>query len=47
MRSLTTLPQYLPAAVAKWKRDALEWYGKDTVYFGDMYEEVKDRIVSV
>ncbi|CAL1696588.1 unnamed protein product [Somion occarium] len=36
--------QYLPTSIAKWKRDALDWYNKDTVYFGEMYEEVKDRI---
>ncbi|KAK7694473.1 hypothetical protein QCA50_001659 [Cerrena zonata] len=41
-----TWMKYLPAVAAKWKRDALDWYKKDTVYFGDMYEEVKDRIRS-
>ena len=32
--------------VAKWKRDALRWYRLDTIYFGNMYNEVRERIVS-
>ena len=40
------MAQYLPPMVAKWKRDALRWYRLDTIYFGNMYNEVRERIVS-
>ena len=40
------MEQYLPPMIAKWKRDALRWYRQDTIYFGNMYNEVRERIVS-
>ena len=32
--------------IAKWKRDALRWYRLDTIYFSDMYREVREHIGS-
>ena len=42
---LTTL-QYLPTSIAKWKRDALEFYRRDSEYLLNLYSEVKGRLVS-
>ncbi|CAL1708931.1 unnamed protein product [Somion occarium] len=39
-----TWMKYLPSAIAKWKREALEWYRRDSIYLGKMYAEVQERI---
>lgn len=39
--------RYLPSAVAKWKKDALEWYSKDSIMFESMYRTVQKRVVSL
>ncbi|KAG6895429.1 hypothetical protein C0992_001272 [Termitomyces sp. T32_za158] len=36
--------RYLPTWIAKWKRDALDWYKKDSVLFEGMYDDVKHRL---
>lgn len=32
--------------MAKWKREALQWYDHDSVVWDGMYDEVKKNIVS-
>lgn len=39
--------KYLPRSIAKWKRDAEEWYRKDSKVFGDLYSEAKHRVVCI
>ncbi|TDL15489.1 cytochrome P450 [Rickenella mellea] len=36
--------KYLPPSIAKWKREALEWYHRDSELFGGMYNDVKEQI---
>ncbi|KAF8987969.1 cytochrome P450 [Cyathus striatus] len=36
--------KYLPTSMAKWKRDAQDWFRRDGEYFGAMYNDVKERI---
>lgn len=42
-----TWMKYLPSSIAKWKRDAEEWYRKDSRLFEGLFREAKDRVVSV
>ncbi|KAJ7121823.1 cytochrome P450 [Mycena crocata] len=39
-----TWMKHLPSVVAKWKREALDWYAKDDAYWGTLYKEVEDKI---
>ncbi|KAJ7835225.1 cytochrome P450 [Mycena leptocephala] len=39
-----TWMKYLPVSIAKWKREALEWFERDGIYWGEMYREVEKRI---
>ncbi|KAJ7605462.1 cytochrome P450 [Mycena polygramma] len=39
-----TWMKYLPSSIAKWKRDAEEWYRKDSKVFEDLYLEAKHRV---
>jgi hypothetical protein len=41
-----TWMKYLPSWMAAWKRDALEWYEKDSNLFLRLYDDVCQRIVS-
>ncbi|KAF9463397.1 cytochrome P450 [Collybia nuda] len=34
---------YLPKWMAKWKREGLEWFAKDTKMFGDFLSDVEER----
>ncbi|KAJ7803886.1 cytochrome P450 [Mycena olivaceomarginata] len=36
-----TWMKYLPVSIAKWKREALEWFERDGIYWGEMYREVE------
>ncbi|KAJ7321576.1 cytochrome P450 [Mycena albidolilacea] len=36
--------KYLPSSIAKWKRNAEEWYRKDSKVFEDLYSEAKHRV---
>ncbi|ESK94808.1 cytochrome p450 [Moniliophthora roreri MCA 2997] len=36
--------EYLPSAVAQWKRDAITWYRRDTELFVKLYKDVEDRM---
>ncbi|KAJ7112782.1 cytochrome P450 [Mycena crocata] len=36
--------KYLPVGIAKWKREALDWYERDGIYWGGMYKEVEQKI---
>ncbi|KAG6885270.1 hypothetical protein C0993_003857 [Termitomyces sp. T159_Od127] len=38
--------RYLPTWIAKWKRDALDWYKSDSITFEAMYDDVKHRLTS-
>lgn len=38
--------KYLPSSIAKWKREAAEWYEKDSKFFEMLFREVEDRVVS-
>lgn len=42
-----TWMRYLPLWMAKWKRDALEWYKKDSIMFEGLYDDVRQRVVSL
>ncbi|KAF9463394.1 cytochrome P450 [Collybia nuda] len=35
--------KYLPSWIAKWKREGLDWFAKDTKMFEDLMSEVKER----
>lgn len=41
-----TWMRFLPPWSAKWKREALEWYEKDSNAFLKLYNGVKERVVS-
>ncbi|KAJ7720444.1 cytochrome P450 [Mycena metata] len=38
--------KYIPSSMAKWKRDAEEWYLKDSKVFEDLYTEAKHRVAA-
>lgn len=38
---------HLPTWLAKWKREGLEWYRKDTEMFVDFYRDTKKRLVGI
>lgn len=38
--------RFLPSWMAKWKREALMWYEKDSIEFLKLYNNVKERVVS-
>ncbi|KAI0031068.1 cytochrome P450 [Vararia minispora EC-137] len=37
--------KYIPASLAKWKRDALEWYRRDTAVLSRLFGDVRRRMV--
>ena len=37
--------KHLPAAVAKWKREGLEWHARETEMFESFNQGVSDRMV--
>lgn len=37
--------KYLPRSVARWKRDAEEWFRKDTQFFEGLFLEAQHRVV--
>ena len=37
--------KYLPTWMAKWKREGLEWYAKDTAMFEGFMDSVRNRVV--
>ena len=39
--------KHFPTWIAKWKRDAKEWFKKDTKMFEEFMEDVDKRTVSV
>jgi hypothetical protein len=41
-----TWMKYLPSWMATWKRDALEWYKKDSTVLLRLYDDVFQRLVS-
>ncbi|KAJ7611372.1 cytochrome P450 [Mycena polygramma] len=41
-----TWMNYLPKSLAPWKRDAEDWYRKDSKVFEDLYAEAKHRVKS-
>ncbi|KAJ7653935.1 cytochrome P450 [Mycena polygramma] len=41
-----TWMKYLPKSLAPWKRDAEDWYRKDSKVFEDLYAEAKHRVKS-
>lgn len=40
-----TWMRFLPSWCARWKREALEWYEKDSNEFLKLYNNVKERVV--
>ncbi|KAJ7697080.1 cytochrome P450 [Mycena metata] len=38
--------KHIPSSMAKWKRDAEEWYRKDSKVFEDLYTEAKHRVAA-
>lgn len=38
---------YLPAWMAKWKSDALEWHERETKMFEGFYEDVEEKMVGL
>ncbi|KAJ7503688.1 cytochrome P450 [Mycena galericulata] len=41
-----TWMKYVPSSMAKWKRDAEEWYRKDSKVFEELYLDAKHRVKS-
>ncbi|KAJ4496604.1 hypothetical protein C8R41DRAFT_918447 [Lentinula lateritia] len=41
-----TWMKYLPRSVARWKRDAEEWFRKDTQFFEGLFLEAQHRVES-
>ncbi|KAJ3848269.1 cytochrome P450 [Lentinula lateritia] len=41
-----TWMKYLPSSIAKWKREAEEWYRKDSELFEGLFLEVQQRVTS-
>ncbi|KAJ7120737.1 cytochrome P450 [Mycena crocata] len=39
-----TWMKHIPSSIARWKRDALEWFARDNIYWGRLYKEVEDKI---
>lgn len=39
--------KHLPLWMARWKREGLEWFAKDSGMFEDFLSDVKERTVSV
>jgi len=44
---LFTWMKYLPSSIAPWKKYAEDWYRKDEVVFKSLYNDVRERVVSV
>ncbi|EMD35209.1 hypothetical protein CERSUDRAFT_116679 [Gelatoporia subvermispora B] len=40
-----TWMRYLPSSIAKWKREAEEWFRRDSVMFEGLYNDVKKRVI--
>jgi len=41
-----TWMKYIPSSIAKWKREAEEWYRKDSVLFEGLFNDVRKRITN-
>lgn len=40
-----TWMKYLPEWAAKWKREAMNWYRHDSIFFVSLYNDVQKRVV--
>jgi len=47
MVDLFPVMNYLPAWMAKWKRDALEWHERESKMFEGFYTDVNKKMVSI